>query len=96
MILGVIIGEFAPKGRNASDTAKFESVSLPIAIGLIVMMWPVLTKVQYETLPAIFSTAGLWKHIGIPVILNWIVGPFLMLALAWATLPDLPTTERVS
>ncbi|KIM41603.1 hypothetical protein M413DRAFT_445579 [Hebeloma cylindrosporum] len=91
MILGVIIGEFAPNVHNALDTAKFESVSLPIAIGLIVMMWPVLTKVQYETLPAIFSTARLWKHIAISVILNWVIGPFVMLALAWATLPDLPT-----
>ena len=54
------------------------------------MMWPVLTKVQHETLPAIFSTSRLWKHIGISVILNWIIGPFIMLGLAWATLPDLP------
>ena len=54
------------------------------------MMWPVLTKVQYETLPTIFSTSRLWKHVGISVILNWIIGPFIMLGLAWATLPDLP------
>ena len=54
------------------------------------MMWPVLTKVQYETLPGVFRTARLWKHLFISVILNWIVGPFLMLGLAWATLPDLP------
>ena len=54
------------------------------------MMWPILTKFQYETLPAIFSTSRLWKYIGISVILNWIIGPFIMLGLAWATLPDLP------
>src|SRR6266567_9603931 len=54
------------------------------------MMWPVLTKVQYETLPTIFSTSRLWKHISISIILNWIVGPLIMLGLAWATLPDLP------
>jgi len=54
------------------------------------MMWPALTKIRYESLPAIASTSRLWKHIGISVCLNWIVGPFVMLALAWATLPDLP------
>ena len=54
------------------------------------MMWPVLTKIQYETLPGIFQTKRLWKHLFISLVLNWIVGPFLMLGLAWATLPDLP------
>ncbi|KAF4623598.1 hypothetical protein D9613_002367 [Agrocybe pediades] len=90
MIIGVIIGEFVPRVREALDTAKFQSVSIPIAIGLIVMMWPILAKVQYEKLPAVFSTSRLWKHIGISIAINWIVGPFLMLGLAWATLPDLP------
>lgn len=55
------------------------------------MMWPVLTKVQYEKLPALFSSSKIWVQIGISVALNWIVGPFVMLGLAWATLPDLPT-----
>lgn len=54
------------------------------------MMWPILTKVQYEKLPSVLSTSRLWKHIGISIGLNWIIGPFLMLGLAWATLPDLP------
>lgn len=62
-----------------------------IAIGLVVMMWPVLTKVQYEKLPELFSSAKIWIHIGISLVLNWLIGPFLMLGLAWATLPDLPT-----
>jgi ACR3 family arsenite transporter len=55
------------------------------------MMWPILTKIRYESLPAILSASRLWKNLGISLILNWVVGPFLMLALAWATLPDLPT-----
>src|SRR5258707_13955117 len=55
------------------------------------MMWPVLTKIRYESLPALASTTRLWKNIGISVLLNWVVGPLLMLGLAWATLPDLPT-----
>ena len=63
---------------------------IAIAIGLIIMMWPVLTKVQYEKLPSIFSTPRFWTHIGLSIFLNWIIGPFVMLSLAWATLPDLP------
>ena len=63
---------------------------IAVAIGLIVMMWPVLTKVQYEKLPGIFLTSRIWTHIGLSLFLNWIVGPFVMLSLAWATLPNLP------
>jgi len=91
MIIGVVIGEFAPHVQQSFDTVRFKSVSAPIAIGLIVMMWPVLTKVQYEMLPSMLNSRRLVVHIGISLFLNWIVGPFVMLALAWATLPDLPT-----
>jgi ACR3 family arsenite transporter len=62
-----------------------------IAIGLIVMMWPILTKIRYETLPKLFSARRIWIQIGISLFLNWIVGPLIMVGLAWATLPDLPT-----
>lgn len=55
------------------------------------MMWPILTKVQYETLPKIFQSSRIWIQIGLSMFLNWIVGPFIMLGLAWATLPDQPT-----
>jgi ACR3 family arsenite transporter len=54
-------------------------------------MWPVLTKVQYEAIPQIFRSSGIWTHIGISMFFNWIVGPLVMVGLAWATLPDLPT-----
>ena len=110
MIVGVIIGEFAPSIQQAFDTVRFHDVSVrefkiqfllrrviksllypAIAIGLIVMMWPILTKVQYETLPRIFSSSKIWTHMGISLFLNWIIGPLMMLGLAWATLPDLPT-----
>lgn len=53
-------------------------------------MWPPLTKVQYEKLPVVFSTFCMWKHIGISILLNWIVRPLVMLGLTWATMPDLP------
>lgn len=55
------------------------------------MMWPILTKVQYESLHRLFKTRDLYIHILLSLVLNWIIGPFIMLALAWATLPDLPT-----
>jgi ACR3 family arsenite transporter len=55
------------------------------------MMWPILTKVQYEQLPKVFSGRQIWVQLGISLFLNWIIGPFIMLGLAWATLPDLPT-----
>ncbi|KAG6920091.1 hypothetical protein DXG01_010159 [Tephrocybe rancida] len=91
MIIDVVIGEFVPGVQAAFDTVRFNSVSVPIAVGLIVMMWPTLTKVQYERLPELFKTSRMWIHIGISLFLNWIVGPFVMLGVAWATLPDLPT-----
>ena len=55
------------------------------------MMWPILAKVQYETLPKVFTSRQIWVHIGLSIFRNWIIGPLVMLALAWATLPDLPT-----
>ncbi|KAJ7466440.1 sodium bile acid symporter family-domain-containing protein [Mycena latifolia] len=91
MIVGVLIGEYVPPVQPAFDTARFHGVSIPIVIGLVVMMWPVLTKVQYETMPQVFRDSGIWKHIGISLFFNWIVGPLVMVGLAWATLPDLPT-----
>ncbi|KZT08368.1 arsenical-resistance protein ACR3 [Laetiporus sulphureus 93-53] len=91
MIVGVVIGEFVPNVQPAFDTARFASVSAPIAVGLIVMMWPILTKVQYEALPRILPTRTMAVHILLSLFLNWIIAPFVMLAFAWATLPDLPT-----
>jgi arsenite transporter len=54
------------------------------------MMWPILTKVRYEILLTTSTVWKQWKQIVISLTLNWLVGPFLMLGLAWATLPDLP------
>ena len=50
-----------------------------------------MNKVQYETLPEIFSSRRIWIQITLSMFLNWIIGPLIMLGLAWATLPDLPT-----
>jgi len=58
---------------------------------LIVMIWPIMTKVEYEALPVLLKSSRLWVNILASLLMNWILGPLLMLALAWATLPDLPT-----
>lgn len=90
MIFGVVIGEFAKDVKKNLTKGDLQGTPAPLAVGLIVMMWPILTKVQYEKLPAIFKTSKLWSQILTSLILNWIVAPLLMLGLAWATLPDLP------
>ncbi|KAI0775685.1 sodium bile acid symporter family-domain-containing protein, partial [Trametes elegans] len=90
MIAGVLIGNYVPGVQAAFDTARFQSVSAPIAAGLLVMMWPILTKVRYETLPALLLTRRMARHVLLSLALNWLAAPLLMLALAWAALPDLP------
>ncbi|KAK9893190.1 arsenical-resistance protein ACR3 [Cystobasidium minutum MCA 4210] len=91
MIVGTAVGATTGDAiPRAFDQVQFKGVSFPIVIGLLVMMWPVLTKVQYERLPEIAREKKLWYQIGISLILNWVIGPFVMLAIAWATLPDLP------
>jgi ACR3 family arsenite transporter len=91
MIVGVAIGACVDGVQEAFDTVRFHDVSVPIAIGLLVMMWPILTKVQYESLPRMFKSKMMWKHVLLSLVLNWVIGPLVMLAVAWATLPDLPT-----
>lgn len=89
MILGVVLGEFVPNIKPAlTEQVELYNVSAPLAIGLIVMMWPILTKVQFERLPTLFKTKKMWMQVGLSLVLNWIIGPFLMLGLAWATLPE--------
>lgn len=91
MVLGVVIGEYAANAKENLSKGNLYGVSAPLVIGLIVMMWPILTKVPFESLHRTFQTSRLWSQIGMSLLLNWIVGPFLMLGLAWATLPDLET-----
>ncbi|TGJ81192.1 hypothetical protein E0Z10_g7568 [Xylaria hypoxylon] len=90
IILGILLGNFAPGTAAALDRGRFVGVSVPIAVGLLVMMYPILCKVRFESLAEVFAHRGVWKQIGFSVFMNWIVAPFLMLALAWATLPDQP------
>jgi arsenite transporter len=87
MALGVGIGWAIPGIGSALDALQIDNVSLPIAIGLLWMMYPVLARVQYENIPAV---AGNFKLLGTSLVLNWILGPALMFALAWVLLPDHP------
>ncbi|KAF2188560.1 arsenical-resistance protein ACR3 [Zopfia rhizophila CBS 207.26] len=88
MITGVLLGNFVPEIGPAMQKGKFVGVSVPITIGLLVMMYPILCKVRYETLHHLFQQRSLWIQIGLSVIINWIVAPTFMLSLAWAFLPD--------
>ncbi|KAI1545421.1 arsenical-resistance protein [Pyrenophora tritici-repentis] len=88
MIIGVLLGNFVEQTGPALQKGKFVGVSVPIALGLLVMMYPILCKVRYETLHRLFRTRALWIQIGFSVVVNWIVAPLLMLGLAWAFLPD--------
>ncbi|PLN80831.1 putative arsenite efflux transporter ArsB [Aspergillus taichungensis] len=88
MAVGIILGNFVPNTSKALDRGKFVGVSIPIAVGLLVMMYPILCKVRYETLHRSFSEKSLWIQVGFSIIVNWIIAPLFMLALAWAFLPD--------
>ncbi|PBK75948.1 arsenical-resistance protein ACR3 [Armillaria solidipes] len=90
IILGVIIGVYAEEGveHTFKQGATWDGVSIPILIGLLVMIWPALAKVQWERLPDLFRNRNIWLHLAISFVLNWIIAPFIMLAVAWMTLPE--------
>jgi ACR3 family arsenite transporter len=87
MALGVILGAVWPGIKDVFNALSIDTVSLPIAIGLLWMMYPVLAKVKYEELGKI---AQAWEQFGVSLVLNWIIGPIIMFGLAWLMLPDLP------
>ena len=87
MVVGLGLGRLIPGMDDALSTISIDGVSLPIAIGLLIMMYPVLAKVRYDRLDSVTGDKRLL--IG-SLVLNWILGPALMFALAWLFLPDLP------
>jgi len=87
MALGLGLGRAWPGIGPALDRVKLDTVSLPIAIGLLWMMYPVLAKVKYGKLGHLTARRDL---LGTSLVFNWIIGPLLMFALAWIFLPDLP------
>jgi ACR3 family arsenite transporter len=87
MVAGLVLGRVIPGLDDALSKVEIGSVSLPIAIGLLVMMYPVLAKVRYDELGHVTADKRLLVS---SIVLNWVLGPAVMFTLAWLMLPDLP------
>jgi arsenical-resistance protein len=87
MAAGLALGHFAPGINTALSSVQVDGISLPIALGLLIMMYPVLAKVRYDRLDIV---TGDRKLLISSLLLNWVLGPALMFALAWLLLADLP------
>ena len=85
MAVGVSIGKLEPGLKEDLESIRLADVSLPVGLGLIWMMYPILAKVRYGSMAGFAAQPRL---IGTSLILNWVVGPWLMFGLAWAFLPD--------
>jgi ACR3 family arsenite transporter len=90
MGIGVGIGYAFPGVADVLDSYRIDTMSIPIAIGLLVMMYPPLAKVKYEELGNLVRARESKKVFATSLVLNWLIGPALMFALAWVFLPDLP------
>ncbi|MGI5487535.1 ACR3 family arsenite efflux transporter [Microtetraspora malaysiensis] len=88
MVAGLVAGRAVPGLGTALEAVQVSGISLPIALGLLVMMYPVLAKVRYDRLESVTGDRRLLLS---SLLLNWVAGPALMFALAWIFLPDLPT-----
>ena len=87
MAAGLLLGRLIPGLGDVLSAVEVDGISLPIALGLLIMMYPVLAKVRYDRLD---SVTGDRKMLVSSLVLNWLIGPALMFALAWLLLPDLP------
>ncbi len=87
MAAGILLGRLLPGLNRALGRVAIHGTSLPIAVGLLLMMYPVLAKVRYDEIGRIAADR---RMMAASLILNWLVGPAVMFALAWALLPDQP------
>lgn len=78
IVIGMVLGNFVPDIGPRLQAGKFVDVSVPIAVGLLVMMYPILCKVRFEALHEVFSRKEVWVQLGFSVLVNWIVAPLLM------------------
>ena len=84
---GLVLGALIPGLNEHLDALRIGTVSLPIALGLLLMMYPVLARVRYEELGKLRRERGMFA---VSLVLNWVVGPAVMFALAWIFLADQP------
>jgi ACR3 family arsenite transporter len=87
MVIGVGVGYFIPSSAAFINTLSSGSTNIPIAVGLILMMYPPLAKVDYKLLPKVFRNV---KVLSVSLLLNWVIGPVLMFVLALLFLQDYP------
>ncbi|WP_289009471.1 ACR3 family arsenite efflux transporter [uncultured Thermomonospora sp.] len=87
MVAGLLLGRLVPGVSGLLSRLEVGGISVPIALGLLVMMYPVLAKVRYDRVAAVTGDKRLLIS---SLVLNWLAGPAIMFALAWAFLPDLP------
>jgi len=87
MVAGLLLGRTIPGLGDTLSEVELDGISLPIAFGLLIMMYPVLAKVRYDRLDTVTGDRRLLLG---SLLLNWILGPALMFALAWIFLSDLP------
>lgn len=89
MAIGLGLGRAIPGLNDALAKVEIGGISLPIAIGLLIMMYPVLAKVRYDKLDAVTGDKRLMTS---SLVINWIAGPAVMFALAWIFLRTCPST----
>ncbi|HQZ32810.1 MAG TPA: ACR3 family arsenite efflux transporter [Ilumatobacteraceae bacterium] len=87
MLSGLVLGRAFPGLDDTLDRMKVGTVSLPIALGLLLMMYPVLAKVKYTRIGHVVTDH---RSLGLSLVMNWLVGPAVMFTLAWLMLSDLP------
>jgi ACR3 family arsenite transporter len=87
MAVGLGLGRAVPGLNDALSKVEAGGISLPITLGLLIMMYPVLAKVRYDRLDTVTGDRRLMLS---SLVLNWLIGPAVMFALAWLLLPDLP------
>jgi arsenical-resistance protein len=87
MATGLLLGRLVTGLASGLDAVAVHGTSLPIAVGLLLMMYPVLAKVRYREVGRITAEG---RMLASSLVLNWVIGPAVMFALAWLLLPDLP------